>query len=180
MAQIYTNGQEFVHVDPRTSKSLAGLTLDNLTKNIGIPDTIIYDGAPDQVGPNSDFHKKMRECKIHGHQCEPYSQWQNRSEDSIWELKRRWKQCMINHRAPKRVWDFCMVYESGILSRISQVHDGRTGMRRITGDTVDISKWTDFEFYDLCWYWDKPNDWGKLKLGIWFGVSYRIGSSLCY
>ena len=24
---------------------------------------------------------------------------------------------------------------------------------------VDISEWTDLEFYDLCWYWDTPNDW---------------------
>ena len=39
--QVYTNSQGFVHVNSRTSKSLAGLTLDNLTKNIGIPNTII-------------------------------------------------------------------------------------------------------------------------------------------
>ena len=83
MAQVYTNGQDFVHVKPRTSKSLDGLTLDNLTENIGIPDTIIYDRAPEQVGPNSDFQKTMRKCKICGHQCEPYSHWQNRDEDYI-------------------------------------------------------------------------------------------------
>ena len=139
MAQVYTDGQGFVHVGPRTSKYLAGLTLDNLTKNIGTPNTIIYDGAPEQVGPNSDFQNKMRKCKIRRHQCEPYYQWQNRSEDSIRELKRRWKRRMIKRRAPKRVWDFGMVYESEILSRISRGHDGRTGMERITGDTVDIS-----------------------------------------
>ena len=50
VAQAYTNGQGFVHVNPRTSKSLAGLTLENLTENIAIPNTIIYDGAPEQVG----------------------------------------------------------------------------------------------------------------------------------
>ena len=72
---------------------------------------------------------------------------------------------MINHIDPKRVWNFGMVYESEILSRISQGNDGRTGMERITGDTVDISEWTDFEFYDLCWYWDIPNDWENTKLG---------------
>ena len=55
VAQVYTNGQGFVHVDPRTSKSLAGLKLYNLTNNIGIPNTIIFDGAPEQVDPNSDF-----------------------------------------------------------------------------------------------------------------------------
>ena len=53
VAQVYTDGQGFVHVDPHTSKSLSGLTLDNLTENIGTPNTIIYDGPPEQVGPNS-------------------------------------------------------------------------------------------------------------------------------
>ena len=84
VAQVYTDGQGFVHVDPCTSKSLDGLTLDNLTWNIGIPNTIIYDRYPEQVGPNSDFQKTMRKCNIRGHQCEPYYQWKNRAEDSIW------------------------------------------------------------------------------------------------
>ena len=53
VAQVYTYGQGFVPVDLCTSKSLAGLTLDNLNENIGIPNTIIYDGSPEQVGPYS-------------------------------------------------------------------------------------------------------------------------------
>ena len=110
VVQIYTDVQGFVHVDPRTSKSLAGLTVENLTRNIGVPNTIIYDGAPEQVSPNSEFHKTMRKCKIHGHQCKPYFQCQNRAEDSIWELKRIWKRRMIKRRAPKCVWDFGMVW----------------------------------------------------------------------
>ena len=46
MSQVYTAGQGFVYVDPHTSKSLAGITLDNLTENIGIPNTIIYEWGP--------------------------------------------------------------------------------------------------------------------------------------
>ena len=87
---------------------------------------------------------------------------------------------MIKRRPPKRVWDFGMVYESEILYRISLGHDGRTGMERIKGYTVEISKWKDFELYDLCWYWDTPNDWEKPNIGRWLGVSHHIGSSLCY
>ena len=52
VAQVYTNGQVFVYVDPCTSKSISGLTLDNLNNNIGIPNSIIYDGDPEQVSPN--------------------------------------------------------------------------------------------------------------------------------
>ena len=71
-----------------------------------------------------------------------------------------------------------MVYEYENLSRISRGHDGRNDTERITGDTVDISEWADFEFYDSCWYWDTLNDWKNPKLGICLGVSHRIGSSL--
>ena len=53
-------------------------------------------------------------------------------------------------------------------------------MDKITGDTVDIREWKDFEFYDLYWYWDTPNDWGTPKLGRWLGVYHCICSSLCY
>lgn len=180
VAQVYTDGQGFVHVDPRTSKAMAGLTLGSLVETVGIPNKIIYDGAPEQVGPNSEFQKNMRHYKIQGHQVEPYSPWQNRAEDSIRELKRRWKRRMIKRRAPKRVWDFGIVYEAEILCRMSRGHDKRTGMERITGNTCDISEWIDFEFYDLCWYWDHPNDWDNPKIGRWLGVSHRIGSALCY
>ena len=59
VAQVYIDGQVSVHVYPRTSKSLDGLTLDNLADNIVIPNTIIYNGAPEQVGPNSDLQNTM-------------------------------------------------------------------------------------------------------------------------
>ena len=72
---------------------------------------------------------------------------------------------MIKRRDPKRVWDFGMVYESEIMSRISRGHDARTGMEIITEETVETSEWMESEFYDLCSYWDTPNDWENPKLG---------------
>ena len=53
-------------------------------------------------------------------------------------------------------------------------------MERITGHTAEISKWTDSDLYDLCWYWDTPNDWENLNLVRWLGVSHCIGSSIFY
>ena len=51
-------------------------------------------------------------------------------------------------------------------------------MERITGDSIDISEWLEFEFYDLCWYWDNQHDSKESNIGL--GVSHRIGSALCY
>jgi hypothetical protein len=39
------------------------------------------------------------------------------------------------------------------MSRTARVHEGRTGIERITGDNVDISEWLPFEFYNVVWYW---------------------------
>ena len=35
--------------------------------------------------------------------------------------------------------------------------DLRSGYKEMTGNTLDISEWLDFEFYDLVWWIDRPN-----------------------
>ena len=79
---------------------------------------------------------------------------------------------MVKRRVPKRVWDFAIVWESEILSRMCRHKNTFTGIERLTGDTVDISEWLEFEFYDLCWFWDVPNDWDNPNIGRWLGVSH--------
>ena len=53
--QIYSDGKGFIWADPMKSKSEAGRTLKRLIQDVGIPNRIVYDGAPEQLGPNSDF-----------------------------------------------------------------------------------------------------------------------------
>ena len=43
--------------------------------------------------------------------------------------------------------------------------------------TIDISE---FQFYDLCWYWENKADKTEGNIGIWIGFSYWVGSALCY
>ena len=61
--------------------------------------------------------------------------------------------------------------------------DGRTGHEEVTGNTPDISEYTDFEFCDLVWF--RPH--GKLnegqfnaELALWIGISHRVGSDMSY
>ena len=53
-----------------------------------------------------------------------------------------------------RLWDYGLVYEGKLLTRMSRGNDGRSGYKQVTGETPDISEWLDFEFYDLVWWWD--------------------------
>ena len=90
---------------------------------------------------------------------------------------------MDERNAPQRLWDYGIVYESEILSRMSRGHDDRTGYERLTGQTPDISEWLDFTFYDLIWYYNLEHPDitdNSRKLGRWLGISHRIGSDLTY
>jgi hypothetical protein len=64
---------------------------------------------------------------------------------------------MQKKKVPRPLWDVGIVYESELLTRMAQGNDHCTGYEEVTGGTLDISKWTDFEFYDLIWWLPCPN-----------------------
>ncbi len=69
------------------------------------------------------------------------------------------------------------------MSRISGGPNKWLGLDQITGDTVDISEWLDFDFYDYVWYWNMPhlNILKDItKIGCWLGVLHMIKSNMCY
>jgi hypothetical protein len=56
-------------------------------------------------------------------------------------------------------------------------------MEEVKGETIDISEWLDFEFYDYVWYWDeKKMDMTQEQrlVGRWLGIAHRIGSNMTY
>ena len=52
------------------------------------------------------------------------------------------------------------------------------GLEKITGETVNITEYLDFTFWDLVWYSSDMDD--KPSLGRWLGVSHCVGLALCY
>jgi hypothetical protein len=92
---------------------------------------------------------------------------------------------MMTKVVPMRLWDYGLVHQAELKSRIARGKDGRTGYEEVTGETPDISEWIDFDFYDLIWYHDPPDLIAETttavrKLGRWLGVSNRVGSVLTY
>ena len=53
-------------------------------------------------------------------------------------------------------------------------------MEHITGETIDISEWTYFGYYDFYQYWDKQELEENPRIVIWLGVSHIVGSTVCY
>ena len=62
--------------------------------------------------------------------------------------------------------------------------DFRTGYEEVTGQIAEISEWLDFEFYDLLYWYDRPNKpdvYDDVRiLARWLGISHRVGSDMCY
>ena len=183
-ANVYTQGK-FTRVVPMTSRKDAGKSLVDFTDDVGIPERLITDGATEFTGRHTEFVKEARRMRIMLHTTEQGRKNQNHAaEREIGFLAKRWKLRMAKKRVPKRLWDYGLVYESELLSRMARASDRRTGYEEVTGQTPDISEWLDFEFYDLVWWLDrptKPNITDETRrLARWLGVSHRVGSDLSY
>jgi hypothetical protein len=178
-AQIYSN-EDYVKIIPMRSKAEAGHSLQEFVEDVGIPNEIIADGAAELTGRATEFMRNIRHYHIHFRNTEPHTPRQNAAERMIGELKRKWKQRMATRAIPGRLWDYGLIYEAEIMSRTARGPENRTGIERLTGDSVDISEWLDFEFYDLVWFWHDPEMDDNPQLGRWLGVSHRIGSAMCY
>ena len=175
-AQIFTDG-EFIYIHPMKGHTEIAESLQFFCEDVGVPAILTMDNAPEQTGKYTDFKKYLSKQRVMVRTTEPYSPWQNRAERQIGKLKGKWMQSMVKRQVPKRFWDFGLVWESELICRTAST-DGQTPIEKITGETPDISKWVDFEFYQIVRYWDQANKEGKI--GRWLGVSHRVGSRLAY
>ena len=183
-ANIYTQGK-FTKVVPMTARSESGQSLVDFTDDVGIPEHLVTDGAGEFTGRATEFVKEARRMRIKLHTSEQGRKNQNQAaEREIGFLAKRWRARMHKKKVPKRLWDFGLVYESELLSRMARGRDRRTGYEEVTGDTADISEWLDFEMYDLVYWIDRPNKPDTSddvrRLGRWLGISHRVGSDMCY
>ena len=183
-ANVYTQGT-FTRVVPMTSRKDAGKSLIEFTDDVGIPERLITDGATEFTGRHTEFVKEARRMRIMLHTTEQGRKNQNHAaEREIGFLAKRWKLRMTKKKVPKRLWDFGLIYESELLSRMARGNDRRTGYEEVTGQTPDISEWMDFEFYDLVWWLDRPTKPNftdhTRRLARWLGVSHQVGSDLSY
>ena len=128
---------------------------------------------------NSRFNQVCQEYRIKSTYTEPHSPWQNRCENVIGVLSKKLKARRARRRIPKCVWDYHIVWEAQIYTRT--VHKNHcTPLEALTGDTIDISEWIEFEFYDLVIYCDDRDSDTRQSIGRWLGPSHHIGSALCY
>ena len=73
-----------------------------------------------------------------------------------------------------------MKHDSGLLFRIAP-KDRSSPLENLTLDTIDLSEYLKFDFYDPVWYWDTlSGENGEDFPGRWIGISHRVGAGMCY
>jgi hypothetical protein len=175
-AFVYTTGT-FSKVYPVLSTEKASETLSEVVRDVGVPTNIRTDLASYFTGNETAFVKETKRLHIKVTYAEKGQHIQNHvAEREIHNLKRRWHSKMTTKSVPKRLWDFGIVHQAKIMSRIARGKNDRTGYEEVTGETPDILEWMDFDFFNLIWYHDPPPLMAETmteirKLGRWLGVA---------
>ena len=84
------------------------------------------------VVDDTDFVKHCRRMRIQLKEKGRYNQ-NHAAEREIGFLSERWRRRMAKKSVPRRLWDFGLVYEAELLSRLSRARDGRTGYEEVFG-----------------------------------------------
>jgi hypothetical protein len=185
-AQLITNGS-YTRVYPMESKASSNIAqaLTEFIDDVGIPGTLMCDLATEQTGKHTDVMKLVRRFQIRLLSAEKGrgTTQNHKAETEIREVKTKWKIRMRENRVPARLWDYGLVYIAEIQSLLARGPDQRPGIEKVMGQTIDISEWLDFDFYDRVWYWDQAKtdiNNEQARLGRWLGIAHRVGSDMTY
>jgi Reverse transcriptase (RNA-dependent DNA polymerase) len=181
-AQVFATKDLFAVVYPMASKSMAGEGLRQFVHDYGRPEHLTYDGAGEQCGRKTEFMKNIRKYSINHRTTERDRPNHNFAEGVIREIRKKWFRIMVRRKVPQRLWDYGLRWVCEIQNRTSNSArglDGKCPLEKITGESVDISEYLDFGFYDWAWYKENAG-LGETKIGRWLGVSHRVGPLMSY
>lgn len=185
-AQVYGNKFGFLKVYPMESKEQqnVGDTLTLLVQEIGVPQSLHVDNAPEMVGRKTPFFRRARREGIDLTTIEPKTPNENYGELLVKRVKHLTAELMHKRNVPLRFWCYAMEYASEIATLMvpgMYRNRGRSGHEITIGSTPDLSEYVEFGFYDYCWYWDSPQfPDEKRALGRWLGVAHRVGQAMVY
>jgi hypothetical protein len=181
-AQVFSNGGFFAEVYPMARKADAGLALKSFIMEFGVPDDLTIDGSKEQNSKGTQFMKSCRRNNIRVTRTEPEQPNQNPAEGVIREVRRRWFWTMIRKRVPWQLWDYGIRWTTQVMQRPSTQAGGLRGacpLEEVTGETLNISEYLDFGFYDHVSFKENAG-LGVTSIGRWLGVSHRVGGLMSY
>ena len=181
-AQVFASKDFFGVAYPMEAKANAGDALRQFVHDYGRPEHLTTDGSREQCGKKTEFMRNVRKYTIDHIVTEPDRPNHNFAEGVIRELRKKWYRVMVKKNVPRRLWDYGLRWVCDIQNRTSNSSrelNGRCPLEKVTGESVDISEYLDFGFYDWIWYKDNAG-LGETKLEKWLGVSLKVGTLMSY
>ena len=182
-AQIYVGVDTLVTdvYGVKSQKQFINTLQDNIRQR-GAMSKLISDRA--QVEISSRVKDVLRALHISDWQSEPHQQNQNPSERRYGTVKEWTNRTMDRSGAPAKAWLLCLIWVCYILNRTATGSlDSATPMRRLTGQTTDITNMLRFTFWEEVLYRKPlatfPSD-STEALGRIVGFSENVGNDLCY
>jgi hypothetical protein len=180
--QVFANKEFFAAAYPIEKKGDAYEPIDWFIQDYGAPETLLSNGAPEQVDRNSKFQAKLHNYGIKHKTTETERLNQNPAEGTIREVHKRWYRQMFRTNCPRRLWSYGLPHVCTLM-RLTTSYVGRlqwrTPLEAITGETPDISEYLDFGFYDLMWFKENAG-LGETQLGRFLDVDHKVGSLMSY
>ena len=142
-----------------------------------VPNHIVTDNAKEAT--LGEWKKTVDKFKIKHTMSESYSQWQNKSEAEIREIKRMLKRFLRVSGCPKRLWCYLVDYCCMIRRLIApwDAPNARSPCELRLGTTPDISEAAQFDWYQYVWY---VNPKMEKKIARFIGVAKSIGSLMTF
>eukprot|EP00536_Pseudo-nitzschia_multiseries_P015317 jgi/Psemu1/217532/e_gw1.856.41.1 len=187
--KVFTNGNGFEVFIPIQNKLQAHQGLKIFIHEVGIPEHLISDGAPEQGSPRTyktHWNSIVKRNHIHQTFIQPHCSFQNRAEQAIGHLGNAIITKTAKKKSPRRLWSFCGELCANIRQRTASSNP--SSMRRTTFELVhgyrpDITLYTSSEWYDFIFYFDKcdSSTRGVERLGRWLGpCGSKVGGGDCF
>jgi hypothetical protein len=180
---VFTNGHGYDRFYPWKSKKDHPEALMSFIHDVGIPQVMVTDGAPELT--DGKTREVCREYRIKQMVTVPYSPWQNLAEASVRELKKGVRRVMRRTGAPRRVWTYAARLTTAV-RRLTALDipylEGRVAEENVKGSTPDISPYALFDWYQLVWYYTPTEAFPHQKkvIGRWLGVADHCTDAMAY
>ena len=126
--------------------------------------------------------KEIHSYGIYYHTSNPDLHNQKPGDGVIRELRYKFYLVVLKKRVTSQLWDYGIIWVLEVMSLTHYSENSVNGgiiLKNVTVQTVDLSEYPDFSFYDKVWFKDNYS-LSLIEPGRWLWISHRKGSLMCY
>lgn len=180
--QLFVTDKGYVYVVPLKRKADVPLAVKQFAKDVGAPDAIICDAAPEQK--QESLKKFLTTIGTTLRVLEEGTPWANRAELYVGLMKRAVLKDMKDSHCPLAFWDYCIERRARINNLTARPLfqlGGTTPHQALTGEEGDISNICRYDWYEWCYFRDQTSSFPfpKEQLGRVLGPARGEGNEMC-